>query len=191
MPAFVTFPEYPSRYRPRLRLLRMFFPHSTLYQESMTQAAYPVFFTAPVRVLLAATVLTAAIPALGQVVAPEQLAAEAAPKLSQWGLGMGVGFDKRPLRDFDNELKPLPLVLYESQRLSVFGARIDYKLPSYGPLSFRLRARYANDGYEADDSPYLTGMEERKGGYVVGRRCHLAQWRVQRGRRSGQRHRRR
>lgn len=59
-------------------------------------------------------------------------------------------------------------MLYEGRHLSVFGARIDYKLPSYGPLQFRLRARYANDGYEAKDSPYLAGMEERKGGLWLG-----------------------
>ena len=93
---------------------------------------------------------------------------EAWPRASQWGLGFGAGFDKSPLRDFDDDVDPLPLVLYEGQHLSVFGARIDYKLPSYGPLQFRLRARYANDGYEAKDSPYLSGMEERKGGLWLG-----------------------
>jgi len=121
-----------------------------------------------IRLLFATAVLACALPGSAQVVAPEQVAAEASPKSSQWGLGLGVGFDKSPLRDFDDEVDPLPLVLYESARLSVFGARIDYKLPSYGPLQFRLRARYANDGYEAKDSPYLAGMEERKGGLWLG-----------------------
>jgi len=114
------------------------------------------------------TALVCAMPASAQVVAPEQLAAEASPKTSQWGLGVGAGVDKSPLRDFDDDVDALPLVLYEGRHLSVFGARIDYKLPSYGPLQFRLRARYANDGYEAKDSPYLTGMEERKGGLWLG-----------------------
>jgi len=120
------------------------------------------------RILAAAAALACAASASAQVVAPEQIAAEASPKTSQWGLGLGVGFDKSPLRDFDDEVDPLPLVLYEGKYLSVFGARIDYKLPSYGPLQFRLRARYANDGYEAKDSPYLAGMEERKGGLWLG-----------------------
>ena len=122
--------------------------------------------------ILAATAamvaLACAASASAQVVAPEQLAAEASPKTSQWGLGFGVGFDKSPLRDFDDEVDPLPLVLYESRHVSVFGARIDYKLPSYGPLQLRLRARYSGDGYEAKDSPYLAGMEERKGGVWLG-----------------------
>jgi len=88
--------------------------------------------------LLAA--LACAVPASAQVVAPEQVAAEASPRTSQWGLGFGAGVDKSPLRDFDDDVDPLPLMLYEGKHLSVFGARIDYKLPSYGPLQFRLRA---------------------------------------------------
>ncbi|WP_306394544.1 MipA/OmpV family protein [Telluria beijingensis] len=120
------------------------------------------------RILATSAALACAASASAQVVAPEQVAAEASPKTSQWGLGLGVGLDKSPLRDFDDEVDPLPLVLYEGKHLSVFGARIDYKLPSYGPLQFRLRARYANDGYEAKDSPYLAGMEERKGGLWLG-----------------------
>lgn len=131
----------------------------------MNQALHPFRILAAA---LACVVPACLVPASAQVVAPEQLAAEALPKTSQWGLGFGAGFDKSPLRDFDDEVDPLPLVLYESKHLSVFGARIDYKLPSYGPLQFRLRARYANDGYEAKDSPYLAGMEERKGGLWLG-----------------------
>jgi len=129
-------------------------------------------FTSP-RLLAAAAALACVVPAClvpasAQVVAPEQVAAEASPKTSQWGLGLGVGVDNSPLRDFDDDVDALPLVLYEGRYLSVFGARVDYKLPSYGPLQFRLRARYANDGYEAKDSPYLAGMEERKGGLWLG-----------------------
>lgn len=130
-----------------------------------------ISFTPPVQsatALFTAAALCCSMPALGQVLAPEQIAAESGPKTSQWALGLGVGFDKSPLRDFDDKVQALPLVLYEGQRVSVFGTRVDWKLPSYGPLTFRLRARYVNDGYEADDSPYLTGMEERKGGVWLG-----------------------
>ena len=90
------------------------------------------------------------------------------PAPSQWGLGLGVGLDSKPYRDFDNDVKALPLLLFENRYVSFFGAALDLKLPSSGPLSFRLRARYANDGHEAKDSPYLRGMAERKGGVWVG-----------------------
>jgi outer membrane scaffolding protein for murein synthesis (MipA/OmpV family) len=103
-----------------------------------------------------------------QVLAPELAQVEAAGPRSQWGLGLGVGYERKLYRDFDNEAKALPLVLYESRWLSVFGPKLDVKLPIGGPVSLRLRVRYAGDGYEAEDSPYLAGMAERKGGVWVG-----------------------
>lgn len=106
--------------------------------------------------------------AQAQVLAPELAAKEEAPSASHWGLGIGVGFDRKAYRDFDDDPSGLPLVLYESRYVSFFGTTLDAKLPSAGPVSFRLRARYSGDGYEAKDSPYLTGMAERKGGVWLG-----------------------
>ncbi|QGZ40943.1 outer membrane scaffolding protein for murein synthesis (MipA/OmpV family) [Pseudoduganella flava] len=103
-----------------------------------------------------------------QVLAPELAQAEAAGPQAQWGLGLGAGYERKIYRDFDNKAKALPLVLYESRWLSVFGPKLDVKLPIGGPVSLRLRVRYAGDGYEAEDSPYLAGMAERKGGVWVG-----------------------
>jgi outer membrane scaffolding protein for murein synthesis (MipA/OmpV family) len=107
--------------------------------------------------------------AQAQVLAPEIAAKEAAaPSGSQWGLGLGVGFERKAYRDFDNDPSALPLLLYENRYISFFGATLDAKLPSAGPVSFRLRVRYSGDGYEAKDSPFLSGMAERKGGFWVG-----------------------
>lgn len=114
-----------------------------------------------------AAVAAIANPASAQVLAPEIAAAEVSPQ-SQWGLGLGVGYDKKPYRDFDDKVRALPLVLYENRWVSLYGTKFDFKLPSAGPVSLRLRARYANDGYESDDSPYLAGMAERKGGVWLG-----------------------
>lgn len=106
--------------------------------------------------------------ASAQVLAPEQAAAEASPNPSQWGLGIGAGFSRAPYRDFDDDVQALPLILFENRWISAFGTRLDVKLPSAGPVQFRLRAQYSGDGYEAKDSPYLEGMAERKGGVWVG-----------------------
>ena len=103
-----------------------------------------------------------------QVLAPELAAKEAQPASSQWGLGIGAGYTTKAYRDFDNKVSPLPLVLYENRYISFFGTTLDAKLPSAGPVSFRLRAKYSMDGYEAKDSPFLSGMEERKGGLWLG-----------------------
>lgn len=87
---------------------------------------------------------------------------------SSWGLGVGVGVERKPYRDFDNKTRLLPLLTYENKWVSVFGPGIDFKLPSAGPVSFRLRARYSMEGYEASDSPFLAGMDERKDGIWLG-----------------------
>ena len=119
--------------------------------------------------LLFAAILSVALPAAqAQVLAPELAAKEASPAPSQWGLGLAVGLDRKAYRDYDNDVQALPLLLFENRYISFFGATLDAKLPSSGPLSFRLRARYANDGYEAKDSPFLRGMAERKGGVWLG-----------------------
>lgn len=87
---------------------------------------------------------------------------------SSWGLGLGVGTERKPYRDFDNKTRLLPLLSYESKWISVAGLGLDVKLPSAGPVSFRLRARYSMDGYESSDSPFLAGMAERKDGVWLG-----------------------
>ncbi|EJL77250.1 outer membrane protein V [Polaromonas sp. CF318] len=87
---------------------------------------------------------------------------------SSWGLGLGVGMERKPYRDFDNKTRLLPLLSYENQWISVAGLGLDVKLPSAGPVSFRLRARYSMDGYDASDSPFLAGMDERKDGIWLG-----------------------
>ncbi|MES2784574.1 MAG: MipA/OmpV family protein [Pseudomonadota bacterium] len=87
---------------------------------------------------------------------------------AQWGLGVGVWFDRKPYRAFDDKARVLPLLVYVNEYVSVLGPIVDVKLPSAGPIGFRLRARYAGDGYEADDSPYLAGMQDRDAGFWLG-----------------------
>ncbi len=117
--------------------------------------------------------------ALGGLAAPAAWAEESSEirdSASQWGLGVGLGFERSPYRAFDDKARVLPLILYENRYVSIQGPSLDVKLPSAGPVAFRLRARYAGDGYEAEDSPYLTGMEERKAGVWLG---GAAAWRTE------------
>lgn len=46
--------------------------------------------------------------------------------------------------------------MYENHWVSLLGTTLDLKLPTAGPMSFRLRARYLDEGYEAEDSPGAT-----------------------------------
>jgi outer membrane protein len=87
---------------------------------------------------------------------------------TQWGIGIGASFERKPYRAFDDKAQVLPLIFFVNRYVSVLGPGVDVHLPSAGPVSLRLRARYAGDGYEADDSPYLFGMDERKASFWLG-----------------------
>lgn len=96
----------------------------------------------------------------------------AEPAKSSWALGGGVVAIDKAYRDFDTEILGMPVVSYENKWISASIPTFDVKLYSGDALSFRLRVRYARDGYEDDDSPFLAGMEERKasawaGGAVI------------------------
>lgn len=92
---------------------------------------------------------------------------------TQWGLGIGISSAQQPYRDVDRDTTGIPLIYFENRWLKVLGPQADVKLGQWAPsvgheVSFGLRLRYANDGYEADDAPYLDGMDERKDGFWGG-----------------------
>ncbi|EJN03572.1 MipA/OmpV family protein [Herbaspirillum sp. YR522] len=96
------------------------------------------------------------------------------PQASTWALGAAAGVEQSPYRGYGNKTRALPWLMYNGSRLRFAGTTADLKLGSLGPVSFDLRAKYADDGYEAGDAPVLSGMEERKGGFWAG--AH-AMWR--------------
>lgn len=83
-------------------------------------------------------------------------------------VGLGAGVERAPYRGVDARARLLPLLIYENRWISVAGPGLDLKLPDAGPVQLRLRARYAFDGYEANDAPELAGMTERKGSLWLG-----------------------
>lgn len=93
----------------------------------------------------------------------------------QWGLGLGVSSETSPYQGVDAETKVLPMVSFENRYVRVLGPSLDLKLPSAGPVSLALRARYSDQGYKASDAAELQGMDERKGGLWLGAR---ADWRL-------------
>jgi outer membrane scaffolding protein for murein synthesis (MipA/OmpV family) len=106
--------------------------------------------------------------AFAQQPASAQQQQPAQAEASSWGLGLAAGVERKPYRGIDNKTVGIPLVTYENKWISIFGPGLDLKLPSAGPVSFRLRARYSMEGYEASDSPFLAGMDERKDGIWLG-----------------------
>lgn len=67
------------------------------------------------------------------------------------------------------------MLSFENRYVRVLGPSLDLKLPSAGPVSLALRARYSDQGYKASDAAELEGMDERKGGLWLGAR---ADWRL-------------
>jgi len=104
--------------------------------------------------------------------ADEQPHEDRGPK---WGLGLGVSSETSPYRGVDTETKVLPMLSFENRYVRVLGPSLDLKLPSVGPVSLALRARYSDQGYKASDAAELQGMDERKGGLWLGAR---ADWRL-------------
>jgi MipA family protein len=102
---------------------------------------------------------------------------QSAPPPSGWGLGIGAGWQRPVYAGAENKTRVIPLVSFENEYVRVLGLGADLKLPSAGPVSFSLRARYAlGDGYESDDAPILNGMEERKPSFWLG---GAVQWRTE------------
>ncbi len=87
---------------------------------------------------------------------------------SQWGIGLGVDVQQEAYRDMGNDTQGVPLIYFENYWVRVLGPSVELKLPPAGPVSFRLRARYSMDGFEASDSPYLAGIARREDGVWIG-----------------------
>jgi len=87
---------------------------------------------------------------------------------STWGLGVAGAVTQKPYRGVERKSTGLPLVTYESSWVSAAVPRVDLKLVTTDSLSLRLRARYAGDGYDGGDSPFLTGMADRKSSLWLG-----------------------
>lgn len=91
--------------------------------------------------------------------------AEEAPKDAGWSIGLATVVRQEAYRGFDTEINAFPLIARRGGgegRFYVRGPGIGvwaYSTPTWR-LGFRAEARL--DGYEADDSDFLTGMAERK-----------------------------
>lgn len=90
------------------------------------------------------------------------------PKGTQWGLGAAVGYDRRPYRDYDDKVLPIPLVYLDSRWVRINGPMVDLKLLPDDAFQIGLRVRFVPEGYEADDSPFLAGMGDRDASFWAG-----------------------
>lgn len=85
------------------------------------------------------------------------------PSGPQWSLGLGVIASPEPYAGLDDvDLQPVPLLTYRHGRFRFQGIEAGYTL--LGGEAWRLDAvaRGRFGGYDAEDSPFLRGMRDRR-----------------------------
>jgi outer membrane protein len=80
----------------------------------------------------------------------------------KWSLGAGVIASPRPYIGTSARVFPIPALSLEYKRWFVQGIRGGYSFVKSDRFTANLFAQARFRGLEPDDSPYLTGMEERK-----------------------------
>jgi MipA family protein len=114
--------------------------------------------------LLATTGADAAEPAGGP---------DGEPPASSWGIGIAALTMQQAYTDIDRNNFAIPLFFYDSAWLSWFGLGGELKLPTLKvaedqEIAFGLALQFDPSGYEEGDSPFLRGMNDRKGGLWSG-----------------------
>lgn len=90
--------------------------------------------------------------------------AQQAPQPQGWSWGVGAVIQQLGYRGGDTEVSAFPLVSYEGEKLYWRGPELGYRVSE----NFTVIGNYRFDGYEADDSEFLAGMEDRKGTLELG-----------------------
>jgi MipA family protein len=148
-------------------------------KEFMTHAMFKFFSKSRplVGVLLASTL---ALPVLAQVATPmptqgngvqdppQQGPATERQARSPWSVGIGSFSKTSAYADAKGTVTVLPLLGYDNGVVKWQGPTLDVALPVPKPYAFSLHARYQDDGYSADDSIALAGMEPRKASVWLG-----------------------
>ncbi len=75
--------------------------------------------------------------------------------------GLGAAVTSGTYKGEDTDVFAVPLIFYRSEKISVQGNRVTYKLFGDETISFSALAKWRFDGYEEDDSDYLEGMDDR------------------------------
>jgi len=94
-----------------------------------------------------------------------------------WGLGLAVMQETSPYKGVDDATKAVPVITFENRWVRVFGPGLEFKLGTFGDTALGLTASYSDSGFKAGDSPFLSGMSERKGSAWLGVRArHSLGW---------------
>jgi outer membrane protein len=89
------------------------------------------------------------------------------PELS-WGVGLGIINGDEGYTELGSESMVVPIFLVNYGNFYLMGPKFGYQLSGNDNYTFGLTGNYRLDGYEADDSPFLMGMDDRDGTLDLG-----------------------
>lgn len=115
--------------------------------------------------------------ALAAALATPAFAQDAPDPQPRWTLGLLAIDRDAPYRQLDEDLLVVPLVRYEGERVYLRGLRGGVVLAREGGFEFGAFVQGRGDGYDAKDSPFLAGMDDRDFSLDAGL---AASWRVPR-----------
>lgn len=80
---------------------------------------------------------------------------------AELAVGLGIASSQDPQTGMDASHLAIPLISYTGERLSFQITTLSYRLVEVDDLSISATASARLQGYDAVDSPYLTGMKDR------------------------------
>lgn len=89
------------------------------------------------------------------------------PELS-WGVGLGMISEDEGYTEVGSDSTAVPIFIINYGKFYLMGPKFGYQLYGNNNYTFGLIGNYRLDGYEAEDSPYLKGMDDRDGTLDVG-----------------------
>ena len=89
------------------------------------------------------------------------------PELS-WGVGLGMISEDEGYTEVGSDSTAVPIFIINYGKFYLMGPKFGYQLYGNNNYTFGLIGNYRLDGYEAEDSPYLKGMDDRDGTLDIG-----------------------
>lgn len=89
------------------------------------------------------------------------------PELS-WGVGLGVISEDEGYIELGSDSMAVPIFIINYGDFYLMGPKFGYQLYGNDNYTFGLTGNYRLDGYEAEDSPFLIGMDDRDGTLDLG-----------------------
>ncbi|MEM9810392.1 MAG: MipA/OmpV family protein [Pseudomonadota bacterium] len=111
---------------------------------------------------------------LGTAWAQTQEEIERFSKMTTFAVGGAVAIIDEPYRELDPNVRvlPIPFYIFNKGNLTLAGPNVSYRFwKPTKTTTVSFEGRYRFQGYDADDSPFLQGMDDRNGTLELGARA--------------------